>query len=596
MSLTSKESEYKELFMVEALDNFEELNRRFIDLEKAHNDKGAINAIFRITHTLKGNAMGMGFDAIADLAHVMEDVMGSIKDGVIKLNRELFETLFKANDKLGELISALKTGNKVNYLGLKTKLSILFKNSMEDEVPDEKKDSDDQKPEPKKEEIPKEVKEAEDEGESEEPKAAPQKEEHTQITFTDVIQIPVKKMDDMMNLVGQLIIERDRLISFFSTNGTVNSQFDSLQRISSNLQYSIMKARMVQVGFLFNKFHRIVRDAASMEGKKVNLNLKGTDIEIDRNILKTISDAMIHLVRNSVSHGIEGQEGRKDGGKNIEGEITLDARYEKDRVVIMVTDDGKGIDTKIIKRKIIEKKLVTEEYANSLSDQEILMYVFEPGFSSAEKVTEISGRGVGMDVVKRTVESIGGQVSIETKVGKGSTISLILPSSLALKGALLFELDQQEYALSLAYTEAVISLKKTDIHKITDGLMANYQEATIPIVFLKDLTNLSDLISIRNKGVLHKSFNELPEDAQVDVIVIAYSGRLMGLVVDRLMQRKEIIEKTLPKPVDKVKILSGTTILGNGNVCLVIDVAAITELLFKTMKTENENLATVNQN
>ncbi len=584
--MNSKESEYRELFLVEALENFEELNRRFIDLEKENNDQGAINAIFRITHTLKGNAMGMGFDAIAELSHVMEDVMGSIKNGDIKLNKEMFESLFKANDKLGELINALKTGKKVSYLGIKTKLSILHKNSLQNKGTEEPEAQD--TGEGSIEEVEEAVHESameNKEPQTPEPQSA---EEAPKITFTEVIQIPVKKMDDLMNLVGQLIIERDRLISMFTTDNSSNSQFDSLQRISSNLQYNIMKARMVQVGFLFNKFHRIVRDVAALENKKVDLSLKGTEIEIDRNILKTMSDSMIHLVRNAVSHGIEDGETRKKNNKSSNGKITLDARYEKDRVVIMVSDDGKGIDAQVIRNKIIEKGLVNADYAKSLEDQDVLMYIFEPGFSSAEKVTEVSGRGVGMDVVKRTVESIGGQVTIDTEVGKGSTINMILPSSLALKGALLFELNKQEYAISLGYTEAVISLQKNEIHKISDGLMANYLEATIPIVFLNDLFSLNELTEISNSGILHRTFDELDPQTQLDVIVISYSGKFVGLVVDRLLQRKEIIEKTLPRPVDKVKLLSGTTILGNGNVCLVVDVAAITDLLFKSMKAESE--------
>ncbi|MDW3209391.1 MAG: chemotaxis protein CheA [Reichenbachiella sp.] len=598
--MKSKEEEYKELFHAEALENFEELNRLFTDLENDHTEFNAINSIFRIVHTLKGNAMGMGFDDIAALTHVMEDVMGSVQQGTMSLNKDLFDSLFKANDKLGALIDALKTGQRVSYLGIKTKLFVLLEKHQK--VADTKAGQDTKAPEPAGEANPAPVAEETNKEELDSPQEEvlvptgdtsknPQAMK-SEITFTDVIQIPVKKMDELMTMVGQLIIERDRLITLNSVDGKRTTEFEGLQRITSDLQYGVMNARMVTVGFLFNKFHRIVRDVASIENKNVGLVLQGTECEIDRNILKIMSDAMIHLVRNAVSHGIEKSEGRKAKGKPDKGTIILSAHYEKDNVVIEVADDGNGIDANIIRRKIVEKGLASKELAQHLSDEEVIMYIFEPGFSNAEKITEISGRGVGMDVVKKAAESIGGQINVDTEVGMGTTIKLNLPSSMALKGALLFALEEQEYAVALSYTEAVISLAKSEIHLITDGLMAQYLDQTIPIIFLKDIINLENLADCQKEGVLHQSFEEIEEDAKLDVIVLSYAGKLLGVVVDRLLQQKEIIEKSMVRPLEKTKLLSGTTILGNGKVCLVIDVTTISDLMFKTLaqKTvESEN-------
>ncbi|MEP5366208.1 MAG: chemotaxis protein CheA [Reichenbachiella sp.] len=598
--MKSKEEEYKELFHAEALENFEELNRLFTDLENDHTEFNAINSIFRIVHTLKGNAMGMGFDDIAALTHVMEDVMGSVQQGTMSLNKDLFDSLFKANDKLGALIDALKTGQRVSYLGIKTKLFVLLEKHQK--VADTKADQDTKVPEPAGEANPAPVAEETNKEELDSPQEEvlvptgdtsknPQAMK-SEITFTDVIQIPVKKMDELMTMVGQLIIERDRLITLNSVDGKRTTEFEGLQRITSDLQYGVMNARMVTVGFLFNKFHRIVRDVASIENKNVGLVLQGTECEIDRNILKIMSDAMIHLVRNAVSHGIEKSEARKAKGKPDKGTIILSAHYEKDNVVIEVADDGNGIDANIIRRKIVEKGLASKELAQHLSDEEVIMYIFEPGFSNAEKITEISGRGVGMDVVKKAAESIGGQINVDTEVGMGTTIKLNLPSSMALKGALLFALEEQEYAVALSYTEAVISLAKSEIHLITDGLMAQYLDQTIPIIFLKDIINLENLADCQKEGVLHQSFEEIEDDAKLDVIVLSYAGKLLGVVVDRLLQQKEIIEKSMVRPLEKTKLLSGTTILGNGKVCLVIDVTTISDLMFKTLaqKTvESEN-------
>ncbi|MCV9385636.1 chemotaxis protein CheA [Reichenbachiella ulvae] len=590
--MDSKEQQYRDLFHQEAIESFEELNKLFTELEKDHGNQSAIDSIFRITHTIKGNAMGMGFDDIAKLSHIMEDVMGAVKSGDILLNNDLFDSLFTANDKLGALIDALKSNKKVSYLGIKTKLGVVLKNAAQAPaaVPDEGNKEEKKAPDPVKHSTAQESGSMESSDSSDESDKDNEIDESTEevddqpsITFTDVIQIPVKKMDELMNLVGQLIIERDRLISINSTNGSRSSEFESLQRISSDLQYGVMNARMVQVGFLFNKFHRIVRDVAHIEKKKVNLVIKGTDVEIDRNILKIMSDSMIHLVRNAVSHGIENEEKRKSRGKSPAGTVTLNARYERDNVVIEVSDDGNGVDAQIIKKKIVEKGLVSKEVAEQLSETEIIMYIFEPGFSNAEKVTEISGRGVGMDVVKKATESIGGQISVKTEVGKGSTINLILPSSMALKGALLFEVDHHEYAVPLTYTDAVVKVKKEEVHKIGDGLMTNYLEDTISLVFLEDFLKAKKLTDLAEIGALHRTFDQLEDNVELDVIVVSYMGKLVGLVVDKLLQQKEILEKSLARPLDRVKLLSGTTILGNGKVCLIVDVGAITELLYKTM-------------
>lgn len=565
--MKSKEEEYKALFLADALQNFEELNKHLIVLEKKHSDKQAINSVFRIVHTLKGNAMGMGYDAIANLTHVMEDLMGEIKQNHIELDSDLFASLFRACDKLGELIKALETGAKVSYLGIRTKLEVLLKNRKEDQ-----------------ESVAPVQETAEPLVEAKEPtllKEEVEELETGEITFADVIQIPVRKMDELMTLVGQLIIEKDRLIA--ENRGLDRrSQFESLQRISSNLQYAVMNARMVQMGFLFNRFHRIVRDAAVIEGKDVTLELKGTHIEIDRNVLKAMGDSLIHLVRNAVSHGVESPIERKAHGKPETGKIILDASYEKDNVQITIIDDGQGIDASVIRKKLVEKQLMTEQTVNTLSENDVIRQIFQPGFSNAAKITEISGRGVGMDVVKRAVESVGGQVIIETKVKHGTTIKLLLPSSLALKGALLFELSEQTYAIALSYTEAVLSLAKSDVHKIGNSLMTKYQEQTIPVLFLADLIGLKTLQNVNDPGVLHRSFKATGVDEKLDMIVVSFAGKLTGVVVDRLLFQKEIIEKPLAKPLDQTKLLSGTTILGNGMVCPVIDIAALMEILFKT--------------
>lgn len=570
--MSSKEEEYRQLFLTEALENFEELNRLFVELEKDHSSKKAIANIFRIVHTLKGNAMGMGYDKIADLAHTMEDVFGAIKNGEIPLDKELVDSLFRANDKLGGLINAVTSGDRVSYLGIKTKLAVYLKNAREDSEDGDQEDREDSVG-----------------ADSVDTSQETVEEETGTIKFADVVQIPVKRMDDLLNMVGELVIERDRLISLFGAEGKSTLEFERIKRISSNLHYGIMNVRMVQMGFLFNKFHRVLRDAASSENKSVELVLKGTEVEIDRNILKIISDSMVHLVRNAVGHGIESSEERRNSGKDLTAKVTLDAKLEKDSVVIIISDDGKGINTVKIKEKIVRQKMVTQEVADRLSENEIIRYIFEPGFSSADKVTDISGRGVGMDVVKKSVESIGGQVLVETEVGIGTSIHLVLPSSLALKGALLFEVGSQDYAIPLTYIDSVAYVTKDEIHQVGDGLMFDYQEKSLPVVFLDGLIKTHNLESIDQEEIGLNYLKEIDEAKELNVIVTTHSGRLLGLVVDKLQRQKEIIEKKLPRPLDNSRLLSGTTILGSGNVCPVLDVASIMDILFQSTTKKAES-------
>jgi len=564
--MESKEAEYRHLFLTEAHENYEILNNLYIELEKDPSSKNAINGIFRIVHTLKGNAMLMGYEHIATLTHTIEDVFGALGEKKITLTSELIQALFRANDKLGELIRAVESGEKVSYHGIRTKLSVYLKNALEGGGET-------------KEEAPTESAPVQEEPASVE---KVEEEDSATISFSDSIQIPVRRMDDLLNMVGELVIERDRLIAVYGAEGGSTLEFEGLKRISSNLHYSIMNIRMVQMGFMFNKFHRILRDAATSVSKEVKLVLKGTEVEIDRNILKIISDSLIHLVRNSVSHGIESAEVRMQANKPAEGTVTLEARHEKDTVVLTVSDDGQGIDTRKIRKKVVEKMMIPAEVADKLRDPEIIRYIFEPGFSSADTVSELSGRGVGMDVVKRAVESIGGQVLVDTELGKGTSIHLVLPSSLALKAALLFEIGQHEYAIPLAYIESVIYLNKADIHQISNGLMINYQDQTVSIVFLKDLLNLPDIGTILGDGVLQAGYYATEANERLSVIMTIHSGRRLGLVVDRLHRQKEIIEKKLPPPLDGSRLLSGTTILGSGNVCPVVDVASLMDVLYLT--------------
>lgn len=577
-----KEEEYKEIFLAEAIESTEQLNNLFTELEKDISSRSAVDAIFRITHTLKGNAMGMGFTEIAELSHVMEDIFNEVKSGRIKLDPVIFNSLFRANDVLGRMIIGVKSGEEVKYKGIKTKLEVALKKAREGNAEETQEQVSPVNSEAGKTETEENLSRNEDNSAYDTVTADDEDDASSQkITISDVVQVPVRKLDALLNIIGELIIEKDTLTALNIERGFQSSDLARLNRITSDLQYGIMDVRLVQIGFLFNKFHRIVRDTAIIENKKVDVILEGTEIEIDRNILKIMSDSLVHLVRNSVGHGIESPAKRKERNKPETGIVKLSASNEKDTVFIEVSDDGNGIDVAAIRAKALEKGLISQEYAKMISDEETMMFIFEPGFSNAETVTEISGRGVGMDVVKRSVESIGGKINIHTELGKGTSFTLCLPSSMAVKGALLFELDLQTYAIALTHTEAVIALRKSDIHKISNGLISKYLGKTISIIFLKDLFEMNRMEEASEDGNFHRSFDAVSSRQKLDVVIVSYNKHLVGIVVDKLMQQKEIVEKTLEKPVNNVALFSGATILGDGSICLVLDVAGLLSKLFR---------------
>ena len=558
-----KDDELKAIFLAEALSSYEELNRLFTLLEKNHQDIQSIEAIFRITHTLKANAAAMGYDAIAEISHLLEDIFSIIKSRKAILTEKTFNDLFRANDKLGEFINQIKTGSdkRISYKGLMTKLKVILRNLQEQQTTQGQPETSQHGEKPT------------DTTKTENPVE--------ELGFSDFVQVSVDKLDALMNLASELAIERDRLITaqLQRTGGRTTDEYGALYRITSDLQYAVMSVRLVKVNVLFNKFHRIVRDVANLEKKKVDLVLEGTDIEIDRNVLQTISESLIHLVRNGISHGLEKADDREAKKKNPVGQLKLSARSDKDAVAIEVSDDGKGIDPKMIRKKVLEKGLAQAEYLDNLHDQEVLQYIFQPGFSSKEQVTEVSGRGVGMDVVKRSIESIGGDIQIKTAVGEGTTFTLLLPASMSVKKVLLFEVADGKYAIPLLFIESVIQLKKKDVRKVAKGLICTHDEQTVSMVFLRDL--FERYHQRHEENIFHHTFDTLAEETSFHLILIQLEGKTVGLAVDKLIQQKEVIEKPLKQPIGHTQFINGASILGDGHVSLILDIPAIVRQLFK---------------
>jgi len=581
-----KEKEYLELFHGEALENQEEINKLLIELEKKPDNIELVNAIFRHIHTLKGNAASIGQHDISELAHAIENLFSILRGNSALFSKDVFASIYKSVDILGNMIVAIKSKEKVSYKGIKAKLEVLAQRLATQETApivtaqnEEGQDTNIQNA-------------GQDDGASSievgETKTRSGLSEN-KIAFSDLVQVPVRKLDSLLDLVGELIIERDRIIAS-KADGTNNGEYTRLTRITSDLQYSVMDARLVQIGFLFNKFLRVVRDAADQENKKVDLKLEGISVEVDRNILKHIGDSLLHLVRNAISHGIEPPEERKKLGKPEDGQLVLKASTDRDSVVIEIIDDGKGFDYDKIKQKAIKNNLIDEIVAKQLGHEELTMFVFEPGFSTSSEISAISGRGVGMDVVKRALDSIGGNVKAESITGQGTHITLKLPSSMAVKASLLFELDNDQYAIPLAYTESVVSRYKSEVHKVGKNMVFIHSGKTINLVFLKDL--FVDLKEGGSKWAENSGYlDNLHPETKLNIIVVDYNNRMLGIVVDRLLRRMEVVEKPLKKPLDVIKFVSGVTILGNGNACPIVNVPYIITSLHKSKLVVNKGVA-----
>ena len=539
--MKSRDQEYRELFMAEALEYYDSMSRHLSELERNSNARPALNELFRLMHNLKANARAMGFTDLGEIAHHLETLFGLIRDQERAFSGPLIRVIFAGVDALGNMIRAVGANQPLpDATALLENLDRLVRGEapiLDEETPDSEEDS------------------------------------NRKMELSDLVYIQVKKLDNLLNLVGELVIDRDRIMTLAQEigNPALLATAQHLFRISDDLQYSVMDARLVGVGVLLNKFPRVVRDVATAEDKQVELTLSGQDVQIDRNILQIITDALLHLVRNAVSHGLETTAQREQAGKPVVGQLVLSALTERDDVLIQVRDDGRGIDTEGVRRKAMERGLTTANAAAGLDEQAVWAFLFEPGFSMAQQVTDISGRGVGLDVVKLALDSLGGQLRVESKIGVGTTFTLVLPTSIAVKGALLVEVDARPYAVPLLHTDTVLALHPGQISIIGGVLVTHFQDQAVPLVPLRQL--------------LHDEGDEpLPLATKTDmngpqhVLVVNYNNRRLGLVVDRFMRQQNIVIKPLSKPLDTIDLFGGVTLLGSGQVCLVLDVPALTRL------------------
>ncbi len=378
------------------------------------------------------------------------------------------------------------------------------------------------------------------------------------------VRVDIEKLDALMNQVSELIIAKNSLVSISSSDsgdGTQSQSFrdqiEYLERITTSLHESVMKARMVPIESVVAKFPRMIRDLSRKLDKKMELYMSGEDTELDRTVVDQIGDPLQHLLRNSADHGLESAELRKERGKPEVGSINLKAYQEGNNVVIEVGDDGNGIDTESVKRKAIERGIVTPEQAENLSQKEIIDFLFMPSFSMAKKITDVSGRGVGLDVVKSNIETLGGDVEVKSKLGEGSTFIVRLPLTLAIIQALLVEVHTELFAIALGSIITIEDVPVSEIKYVQAEEVINLRGNVIPLI------RLNQILDIEEPEVAPESLT---------VVIVNKGEKQAGLVVDNLLGQQEIVIKSLGKFISNSKIISGATILGDGEIALILDV------------------------
>ncbi len=375
------------------------------------------------------------------------------------------------------------------------------------------------------------------------------------------VRVDIDKLDTLMNLMGELVINKVRLEQIGQAHrlGELTETLEQMDRVTTDLQNIVMKVRMVPVSAVFNRFPRMVRDVSKELNKEINLTIEGEETELDRTVIDEIGDPIMHLLRNSLDHGVEHPDDREAKGKPRTGEVGLIARHEGNNVVIMVTDDGSGIDANKIRKKAVEKGMISQEDADKLDDADAVRLIFLPGFSTAEQITDISGRGVGMDVVRSKIESLSGHVDVETKIDEGSVFKIKLPLTLAIIQAMLVKVQEEIYAIPLGSIDSTINIQPTDIKTVRNREVIVLRGEIIPIIRMEETLQIPHV-----------------KDSDEIFVVVVHAGEAKaGIVVDNLIGQQEIVIKTLGNLFQGLKMFSGATVLGDGRVALILDVATM---------------------
>lgn len=640
-------------FIEESLEHLADIENDLLAIEEdgADIDEDLVNKVFRAAHSIKGGAGFMGLTVIQDLSHVMENVLGLIRSSKLIPTPEIINVLLQASDKLNTMIEDVSNSNEYDIEEHLIPLNAIYNGDVgqptteEDTVQETEQAVEESiapsavdtksepqpvieepvletapqtAPEPPPESViqaapvkppppaPKKVK----------PKTTAPKKAAAKVKVDSSIRVHVSLLDSLMTLAGELVLSRNQLLQTISSGDVMSAENvgQRIDLITSELQEAIMLTRMQPIGNVFGKFPRVVRDLSSKLNKEIDLTIVGKDVELDKTIIESINDPLTHLVRNSVDHGIELPEDRKQLGKPSRGLVTLKAYHAAGQVVIEIIDDGKGLDGEVLAEAAIDKGLITPEQAQLMSEKEKVNLILLPGFSTAKEVTDVSGRGVGMDVVKTNLDQLGGQVDLISEVGQGTTISIKLPLTLAIIPCQIIMTGGERYAIPQVNLEELLRIPasqvKERIEKVGNAEVVRLRGNLLPLIRLADVLNIDrtyfdqnddsykkdrrDRISdrrgketslnpdeealLREREQSAEKNNRSVEDRRftassaLNIVVVSNGTMKYGLIVDKLQDSEEIVIKPLGKHLQSCKGYAGATIMGDGRIALILDV------------------------
>lgn len=619
-------------FITEAEESLDRIEPLFVELEQKGEDKDLLNDIFRSMHTIKGAAGFLGFQPIVDVAHSAENIMKKLREGEIPLSKNLMDVILKSIDMFRVLMDHLKAKDGIEedvaplVKELENALNSATSGTGSAEKPDEavsaasEASEPEQKPEPvaaapESGDIPKQEAEpplhpVEDPQQSidaiaasanieQEQNEAPQASAETvqkpaapaqpeqkgtqkPMETAQNLRVDVERIDKVMDLAGEVVLVRNRLLnisnSFTQRAGgddqteTLTETVSFLDRVTSDMQLAVMRIRMQPINKVLSKFHRLVRDIAGSVNKEVELEIYGETTEVDKTVIENIGDPLTHILRNSIDHSIEPAEERTAKGKPAKGKVIINTFQKGNQIVIEITDDGKGIDIEKVKRIAVEKGLLAKEDAEKLSDEAATDLIFLPGFSTKAVATELSGRGVGMDVVKTNISQLNGYIEVSTVKDVGVTFRISIPLTLAIIQALMVEVSGIKYAIPLTPIEETLKIKKEEIDNVTGQDVLVIRDRVCPLIELNE--------------VLGTGFGGSSENAPNHkyIVVIGLGDKKFCLAVDRLLGQEEVVIKTIDGVDTSSSYVLGATITGDGKVVFILDVNGISRTLIEALK------------
>ncbi len=620
--------EILEDFLVEASELTEQLDEDLVDLESNPEDKDLLNKIFRVAHTIKGSGSFLNLDVLTHLTHHMEDVLNKARHGELVIDADVMDVVFESIDLMKGLLEQIRdTGSDEGGIEVEDcvlKLDNILKGKEVDADPEE--GAQEAKSEPESESEPEPQPESEDDGKDpeemseeeveaeierllqqrqeedrkrreekkkkeqaqapkkeapkpaaakpaakEESKGAPAKKKPSAPEQT--IRVDVSRLDHLMNLIGELVLGKNRLSKIYSD---VEERYEGEQFleelsnvvagvsvVTTDLQIAVMKTRMLPVGKVFNKFPRMVRDLSRELKKDIELVISGEETELDKSIVEEIGDPLVHIIRNSCDHGIETPEEREAAGKSPKGTVYLKAYNEGNNIIIEIEDDGKGLDADMLINKSLEKGVINEKEADRLSDKDAFALIFRPGFSTAAQVTNVSGRGVGMDVVKTNIEKLNGIIDIDSEKGKGTVIKLKIPLTLAIIQSLLVNVQEELFAIPLSSVLETVRITTDEVKYVEGKSVLNLRSEVLPLVHIADIYDVERTYDTGDHAY---------------VVIIGLAEKKLGVIVDELIGQEEIVIKSLGEYIKGIEGIAGATIRGDGGVTLIADVGALMDM------------------